>query len=351
LSSIVNNDTWSTASIDPDAASITASFKTADKSSTLVVTKTQSYSDTLEDVKQTISLKSGSTLAFDVTTSNGFKNESVSGNIATGTYTAYAVDYTFKDTVNNVTASSKVIVSGTYKYNTENFSEVDVGTVKISQKYSDINYSVGMELVNNINQEFTWVDGSRQNYTVDKTTVNLASYSFSDVAQKFSMEQQGVVINLDFIADTASQSIKTLKISTADYTLNASNINISGSVAEVTEYASGVTNYGENLGDVYVSIMGFLESPVFALANTVTLNNQGVLFNALAGNDSVTGGSGNDSIDGGAGNDTIAGGAGDDVLVWSGGNDKIDGGLNSASGVDVLDLSTFGNLSNPDAPV
>ncbi len=77
---------------------------------------------------------------------------------------------------------------------------------------------------------------------------------------------------------------------------------------------------------------------------------------ALAGNDSINGGTGNDAIWGGAGNDTLSGGAGNDVLngeadndllFGQAGNDTLDGGagndtLDGGSGNDSL-LGGAGN--------
>src|SRR4051794_34422025 len=49
------------------------------------------------------------------------------------------------------------------------------------------------------------------------------------------------------------------------------------------------------------------------------------LISALAGNDTVTGGTNSDTLDGGAGNDSLIGGLGNDSLIGGLGNDTLSG--------------------------
>ena len=58
---------------------------------------------------------------------------------------------------------------------------------------------------------------------------------------------------------------------------------------------------------------------------------------ALAGNDTVSGGSANDTITGGLGNDVMLGNDGDDTMVWddADGNDRVEG----EAGSDLLDVN------------
>lgn len=80
----------------------------------------------------------------------------------------------------------------------------------------------------------------------------------------------------------------------------------------------------------------------------VTLSGKkGVLANALAGDDSVSGGIAGDTILGGEGNDVLSGGGGNDVVLGEAGDDHLRGDagtnvLQGGNGEDTVDYSWYG---------
>ncbi|MFP5479983.1 MAG: hypothetical protein ACLGIE_09905 [Alphaproteobacteria bacterium] len=80
---------------------------------------------------------------------------------------------------------------------------------------------------------------------------------------------------------------------------------------------------GDALGDVYITIEGFLLS---GFNDRFLGSEAGDLAYGLAGNDLMDGRLGADWLSGGAGNDSLYGGEGEDTLVGGSGNDRLDGG-------------------------
>jgi Ca2+-binding RTX toxin-like protein len=96
----------------------------------------------------------------------------------------------------------------------------------------------------------------------------------------------------------------------------------------------GVDSYGDT--DTFVSVERIRATE---LADSLTGSSGANMFEAGAGNDTVSGMNGNDTLIGGFGDDSLLGGSGNDELVGGRGNDIIDGGAGAA---DVADYSADG---------
>lgn len=81
--------------------------------------------------------------------------------------------------------------------------------------------------------------------------------------------------------------------------------------------------------------------------NTFALSSAG-FYEALGGNDTVTGSSGNDTLNGGAGDDSLLGMGGNDTLVGSLGNDTLEGGTGSDTAMYMTTRSTDWTLGSAD---
>ncbi|PDT82453.1 calcium-binding protein [Sinorhizobium sp. BJ1] len=108
-------------------------------------------------------------------------------------------------------------------------------------------------------------------------------------------------------------------------------------------YSGTATSYaGYYKGQALVVFTGgsIAVSDIVAAANTASdlSDDEEVIFNALRGNDTLTGGNlrdvmagfnGNDVVNGNAGNDTLFGNEGNDTIIGGSGKDAIDGGNGS----------------------
>jgi Ca2+-binding RTX toxin-like protein len=105
-------------------------------------------------------------------------------------------------------------------------------------------------------------------------------------------------------------------------------------------------NQGEALGDVFLTIEGFI---LTAFADSFSGSALAETVQGGAGNDTLSGLGGADLLSGGAGNDLLYGGDGDDTLIGGAGADRLEGGAGvdlasyagAAAGV-LADLTTPG---------
>jgi Ca2+-binding RTX toxin-like protein len=116
------------------------------------------------------------------------------------------------------------------------------------------------------------------------------------------------------------------------------------------EFGAGICQYGQNLGDEFVSAGDGNDlidgGPGFDLLNGDAGDD---LLNGCDGNDTLNGGDGNDRLDGGPGNDIVNGGAGNDRFQprTGEGNDVFSGGAGQDTLVFPADApSLFVSLDN-----
>jgi Ca2+-binding RTX toxin-like protein len=366
LSRLSNEDWTSKQSYNPDGASNALTFITS-AGSKMVYADTQAFTANSSNVSQSFTINGPTTGnnkldKFSATSSDKASWTTADSSGKSTETSDYARGYSYTNSSNTTATTDDVNIASTIsgKSNVTRTNSAELVTYANAEtrtatvKYSGGGLNIDMAYTSN----YTYTDSYRSNndwqqeVSKDQTKSNV-KYSFSDTRDStniFSLAFTGDFVE-DEVLDSYTSNLTNVVLSTSAYTVKNATWSSTGNAPFLDSVNAGIEIGAWRIEDAKQSLTEALVPQLLSGANTVTLNNQGVSFNALAGNDSVMGGTGNDTIDGGAGNDTIAGGAGDDVLVWSGGNDKMDGGLNSASGVDVLDLSNFGNFSNPDAPV
>jgi Ca2+-binding RTX toxin-like protein len=124
-------------------------------------------------------------------------------------------------------------------------------------------------------------------------------------------------------------------ISFADYSTATSGV--------MASLANPGSNTGDAAGDTYVSLSNLVGSNS---NDTLQLGNASGSIWALAGDDTLIGGSGNDDLHGQGGNDILNGGGGVDLLDGGGGNDTFVLHRGEANGDTVADFDSNGELSS-----
>jgi uncharacterized repeat protein (TIGR02059 family) len=223
-------------------------------------------------------------------------------------------------------------------------TETDASTESLSYKGNGLSLNLSKSIARN--SIAVWDANSKTSTTtkdIKVTTIN--QYAFADTLSSslpFSISLKGNITK-DEILNTEIYDFNTIALVNYDYSLTSANWLFISNLDQNGDGLLSTLNLGWSADQGSVegagsSINDLLVPLLLTADNTVTLKDQGVNFDAEAGNDSITGGKGNDTIDGGVGNDTINGGAGNDFIMASLGSDKLDGG----AGTDTLDLTSLG---------
>ena len=236
--------------------------------------------------------------------------------------------------------------------------------LSLSYESAGLNFNLSTTRVEEESYRYT---GSNPDDWYGSSIITLNKFEFSDTQDSnniFKLSLSGAISEDDLTVNVRTYNFSTIEIETADLVLTSNSVsftrnedngwdeNVDGVLSHLYAFD---TNYSDAQANGLLGVSESLSTYLFPLivefANTVTLKNQGVQFDAGAGNDSITGGDGIDIIIGGEGSDTLAGRLGSDRLTGGDGADhfvfnstpnssnNLDTITDFAHGIDLIDLS------------
>ncbi len=307
----IPNENWNSVTYDSASTSTKLNFKSSE-GSTLGIFGTKSGDDTKGSESFSMNLKTTSKDAFVVSNNESWTSSAssrkISANISfVGDTSTKSDDYIYKLSQTEGEKSTEITTGST-----------GTGQSSVNLVFSNAQYIFEGNQTSTYKEE--WSSSQNKNI-VEQYQSTVSKYSFQDKSNGLLVSFSGVSKG-NGITDQVELNLKTISLTTGDYSYKVAALNILSS-------SNDLPNIFPDSGDLGVITNEFSKFEALlssASATVVFKSSEGKSFDAGAGNDSVTGGAGNDTILGALGNDILIGGAGDDILSGGLGTDKLTGG-------------------------